>query len=215
LVLLVILNYVDRRAAPTTAHPSRQRWELMTGVLLLLWSLVAALVIWRYPGPNALDRWGFLALPPAVHSAFFIRFTDLGSSIVLVGGSILAAVVVVGRDRWRAGACLVGPIVATVVVEWIVKPVVGRRYAGVLSFPSGSMTVVASLATAWALAVPRKLLPVVLVAGLVVVVLMGCAVVGLRWHYPSDALVGVSFGTGVVLTLDALVHQFRLSGTRG
>ena len=209
------MNSAGRRVAPTAAHPFRGHGELLAGVLLLLWSTVAALAIWRYPGPNELDRRGFLAIPPAVHSSFYIGITHLGSIVVLIGGSTLAAVVVVGRDRWRAAACLAGPIAATVVVEWVVKPLVGRRYVGELTFPSGSMTVVASLATAWALAVPRKLLPFALTAGAIVVVLMGLAVVGLRWHYPSDTLVGASFGAGFVLTFDALLQQVRLRGAWG
>jgi membrane-associated phospholipid phosphatase len=214
LVLLVVLNSVRRRAAPTATHPFREHGELLAGVLLLLWSFVAALAVWKYPGPNELDRWGFRVQPPALHEPLFLGISHLGSTVVLVGGSALAAVVVVGRDRWRAVSCLVGPIVASAVVEWVVKPMVGRRYVDVLTFPSGSVTVVASLATAWALAVPRKLVPVVVVAGATVVVLMGFAVVGLRWHYPSDALVGATFGAGFVLTLDAVLQQCRLLGAR-
>ena len=58
---------------------------------------------------------------------------------------------------------------------------------------------------------PSKLLGIYGVAN---VALMGFAVVGLRWHYPSDALVGATFGAGFVLTLDAVLQQCRLLGAR-
>ena len=32
------------------------------------------------------------------------------------------------------------------------------------------------------------------------------AVIGLRWHYPSDALAGAAFGVGVVLLVDGVLH---------
>jgi membrane-associated phospholipid phosphatase len=119
---------------------------------------------------------------------------------------VLAAVVVVGRDRRRAVACLVGPAMATVLVEWVVKPAVGRHYLGVLSFPSGSVTVVASLAAAWTLAVPGWTRWPVAAVGVVLTGSMTVAVIALRWHYPSDALAGAAFGVGMVLLLDGLLH---------
>ncbi len=175
-------------------------------MVLLGWSLLAALAIARYRGPNAIDRWGFSAVAPSLRSEGWLRFTDLGGSVALVGGSILAGVAAAGRDRWRAAACVGGPLVAAVLVQWVMKPLVGRYYFGVLTFPSGSVTVVAALATSWALAVPRWLFWPVVVAGTALVGLMGVAVVALRWHYPSDALVGASVGVGVVLTLDGTLR---------
>ena len=183
------------------------RREMVVGVILVAWTLLAGVVVHRYPGPNALDRWGFSALGPSLRSSVLIRITDLGGFPVLAAGSVLAALVVVGRDRWRAAACLCGPALATVLVEWVVKPVVGRRYLEVLTFPSGRVTVVASLATAWVLAVPGWLRVAVAAAGSVVVVAMTVAVVALRWHYPSDALAGAAFGVGVVLAVDGILQM--------
>jgi membrane-associated phospholipid phosphatase len=42
--------------------------------------------------------------------------------------------------------------------------------------------------------------------GAVVVSLMIVSVIGLRWHYPTDALAGAVLGVGTVLTVDGLVH---------
>jgi membrane-associated phospholipid phosphatase len=35
---------------------------------------------------------------------------------------------------------------------------------------------------------------------------MVVAVIGLRWHLPTDALAGVVLGVGVVLLVDGLLH---------
>ena len=175
--------------------------------MLVVWTAVAALVVRRYPGPNALDHWGFSLIHPSLHSSVLIRVTDFGSVPVLAGGSVLAALVVVGRDQRRAVACLIGPPVATLLVQWCIKPLVARHYLQVLTFPSGTMTVAASLAAAWALAVPGWLRWVVVAAGLAAVVLTSVAVLALRWHYPSDVLAGVAFGVGMVLLVDGVLHR--------
>ena len=173
-----------------------------------LFGLVAAapVVFRRHPGPIFLDDWGLSFIHPAVGDSFYVRVTDLRSVPFLLAGSILAALMAVGRDRLRALACLVGPGLSVVLVEWLLKPVIARRFAEVLSFPSGSTTVVASVATAWALAVPRRFVPVAVVVGTFLVGLECIAVIALQWHLPTDALGGVVVGTGVVLLVDGLLH---------
>ncbi len=47
-----------------------------------------------------------------------------------------------------------------------------------------------------------------MVAGAAVVILMVLAVIALQWHFPSDALAGVTLGVGIVLLIDvALVKN--------
>ncbi len=178
----------------------------MVGAVLVGWSVLAALVVHARPGPNALDRWGFTVMAKSAGSSTLIRITDLGAPAVVVVGSLLAALVSVRRDARRAAACLAGPLLAVVLVEYVLKPLVGRHYQGVLSYPSGNVTALAALATAWVLAVPRRIRPAVVVIGLVVVALMTWAVIGLRWHFPSDALGGAVFGVGTVLLVDGMLH---------
>lgn len=186
--------------------PTSGRTEIIVGACLVGLVVVAALFFRRHPGPIFLDRWGFSVVHPAVHDTLYKRIAALGSATFLLAGSILAALVVVVRDRLRAVACLVGPGLSAVLVEWLLKPVIARRYAEVLSFPSGTTTVVASVATAWILAVPRRLQPVAVMVGAILVGLECIAVVGLQWHFPTDALGGVAVGAGVVLLVDGLLH---------
>ena len=175
--------------------------------MLVVWTAAAALVVRRYPGPNSLDNWGFSVVHSSLHSSVLIRITDFGGVPVLAGGSVLAALAVVGRDQRRAVACLIGPPLATLLVQWFIKPLVARHYLQVLTFPSGTMTVVASVATAWTLAVPGWLRWVVVPAGSAAVALTSVAVVALRWHYPSDVLAGAAFGVGIVLFVDGVLQR--------
>jgi undecaprenyl-diphosphatase len=133
----------------------------------------------------------------------------LGSLPALIAGATLAALLVVRRDRWRAAAFLCAPVVAGLAVEWLLKPVVGRRYEGVLCYPSGTVTIIAAVSTALVLAVPTRLRWIATPMAGATVAVMAVAVVGLRWHYPSDAVAGAMFGAGTVLMVDGVVALLR------
>ncbi len=106
-----------------------------------------------------MDRAGFALVPINPHNTPLRIVTKLGAAAALIIGSIGAALVawIVRRDRPRALACLISPTIAVAVNELVVKPAVGRHYLGELSFASGSVVVVAGVATAWVLAVPSGL----------------------------------------------------------
>jgi membrane-associated phospholipid phosphatase len=194
-----------------TAQAARR--ETAAGAALLGLSIIGAAVVHRYPGINGLDRSGFSVIARSPGSTALLRITDLGSPPALVIGTVVAALVAATYDRWRAVACLAGPVVTAVLVEYVLKPVVGRHYLGVLSYPSGNVADVAAVATALSVAVPRWIRPVVIVAGTMAVGLMTVAVIGLRWHYPSDALAGGVLGVAVVLLADGLAHLLAPTGS--
>jgi membrane-associated phospholipid phosphatase len=179
---------------------------VVAGLVLMAWTLVAGAALHRYPGPNRLDHWGFAELGPSLHSTLLARITELGDLPALVVGSVLAALIVGGRDRARAVACLCGPVLAVILVDWLIKPLVGRRYLEVLTFPSGSVAAIAAVSSAWVVALPGWWRAVAVVVGSVLVAAMMVAVIALRWHYPSDALGGAAVGVGTVLLLDGLLH---------
>jgi hypothetical protein len=93
------------------------RTEAIGGGSLVTLVVVAALFFRNHPGPIFLDRWSFSFIHPAVVDSFYKRMTELRFVALLVAGSILAALVVVGREKLRALACLVGPGLAVVLVE--------------------------------------------------------------------------------------------------
>jgi hypothetical protein len=182
------------------------RIEALAGAIVVCLVGLAGLWFRSHPGPVFLDHWGFSLVHPANGNHFWQRITELRSVSVLVAGSILAAVVVVSRDRLRALACLVAPTVAVVLAEYVLKPGIGRRFTEVLSFPSGTTTVMGALAMAWILAVPRRIRPVVAAMGAFLVGLECMAVVALQWHYPADAVGGAAFGAGFVVLVDGVLH---------
>lgn len=64
------------------------------------------------------------------------------------------------------------------------------------SFPSGHVTAAASAVVAFALVVPPSLRPAVAVLGASLVTAVGCSVLVLSWHYPSDVLGGILVAAG-------------------
>ena len=190
----------------TASGPSGGRTEVLAGAVVVGVTLVTALWLRFHPGPVFLDHWGFALVHPANGNRYWQRVTDLRSVTVLAVGSVLAAALAVARDRWRALACLVAPTLAVVLTEYVLKPGVGRRFAEVLSFPSGTTTVVGSVAMAWVLAAPPRVRPVVTALAASAVILECIAVVALQWHYPSDALAGALLGAGVVVLVDGILH---------
>ncbi len=182
----------------------------MTGVILVSLSILGAVVIAFHPARNFLDQWGFTAIGRTPDSGALVRIVKLGDPLVLVIGTLLATVMVFRRDRLRALACLAGPPLAAVLVELAAKPLAGRHFEGVLSYPSGNVTNVAAVSTALVLATPARLRAVVVVLGAVATTAMTVAVIGLRWHLPTDALAGAVFGVGVVLLVDGVLHQSEI-----
>ncbi len=158
-------------------------------------TVLGGVVFDLHPTANAIDRWGFSTVGRDADKGALVRIVKLGDPLVLVLGTLLASVLAFRRDRLRALACLVGPPLAAVLVELALKPLVGRHFEGVLSYPSGNVTNVAAVATALTLAAPGRWRLVAVVLGAAATVAMAVAVTGLRWHYPTDALGGVVFGT--------------------
>jgi membrane-associated phospholipid phosphatase len=187
--------------------------ETAVGATLLGISLLGAALAAAHPAANAFDRWGFDAIGADPRSAVLVRITDIGSPVALVVATVAAALVALRHDRVRAVACLFGPAAVAVLVELVLKPLVGRQFEGVLSYPSGNVADVAAIATAWALAVTPRFRPLVAAVGAATSLAMADAVIGLRWHYPSDALGGLVLGVAVVLFVDGLL-RLQLSRTR-
>lgn len=175
--------------------------EIVTGAALV------ALVAWSgsylsgRPAATALDRWIFNLVPDS-SNWYLTRVTWLRYPLVIVAGSVVLGLVTVRRDRTRALGCLLGPPIALLTGELVVKPAVGRTLGGALSFPSGSTVGAAALATALVLASTPRWRVVAVGVGAAYVAWMTIAVVALRWHFPTDVLAGLAYGTGVVMLVD-------------
>jgi hypothetical protein len=138
--------------------------------------------------------------------------------VVLVG--LMVAWAWSHRDPAGLAVAIAGPVIAIASAEHIVKPLVDRRVlSGSLSYPSGTTTATAAVATVavwlvWLYAGPclaaLAALPAALVSGSVAI-----AVVGLSWHYFTDSVAGVLYGTGVVLLVgSASLHLAHVGMSR-
>jgi membrane-associated phospholipid phosphatase len=184
--------------------------ELLVGCVLLGAATLAGLVFLRRPGPNRLDAIGFGVLPADPTARWAVDVAKLGSFTVLLAGvAVLCVVAAIARNWTRALSCLIAPIAAVLIVQIVAKPLVGRHMEGVLSYPSGTVTVTAALAAAAFLVVPRLARPFAAAAGGGIIAAICVAVVVLRWHFPTDALGGVCVGVGAVLALDGLLLWAR------
>jgi membrane-associated phospholipid phosphatase len=184
--------------------------EMLLGCFLIGAASLAGLVFVHRPWPNRVDAIGFTLLPADLSSRWAADVVRLGSLTVLIAGAaVLCVVAAMSRNWMRALTCLIAPIAAVLIVQTLAKPLVGRHFEGStsLSYPSGTVTAVAALATAAFLVAPWFAKPLVAVAGGVVVVAVCAAVVVLRWHYSTDAFGGACVGAGAVFAVDGFLSS--------
>jgi membrane-associated phospholipid phosphatase len=95
-----------------------------------------------------------------------------------------------------AGANLTTQVLKVALAHPRFQPVLGHDQLGPVAFPSGHATAAASIAIAFAFVVPRDLRATVAVLGACFVAAIGCSVLVLAWHFPSDVLGGVLVACG-------------------
>lgn len=178
--------------------------EIVVGTVLVVLVALGGVVLSHRHYATFIDRWFFDLVPDRGDGAL-TWVTRLRYPAVIVAGSVVLAVVTVRRDRIRALSCLVGPPLALLTGELVVKPAVGRTLAGALSYPSGSTVGAAALAMAAVLATAPRWRPLTAVIAVAYAAWMAVAVVALRWHFPTDAVAGVAYGIGLVVLVDGLV----------
>jgi membrane-associated phospholipid phosphatase len=181
--------------------------ELVTGTALVTVAALAGLFFVRTPAPSLIDTLGNQLLPADYGARWAHDLTLVGSLSGVLIGIVVLFVVGLTHDWVRAVACAVAPLGAVFIVDQVAKPLVHRHIGGAVgSYPSGTVTAVAALATGAVLVAPRIARAAAAVLGAALVVGICAAVVVLRWHYPTDALGGACVGVGAVLLLDALAH---------
>ncbi|WP_370651484.1 phosphatase PAP2 family protein [Frankia sp. Cj3] len=143
----------------------------------------------------------------------------LGAPVsVLVASVSLALLCGAIRAGRAALLCFFGPHLAGALAEWLLKPLVGRRFDGDLAFPSGHTTGAVSVAVLLAvLFLPTSALGFRIVwparaAFLLIAITygagVGIALVILQAHYATDILGGIAVAVAVILTLARLL-DFR------
>jgi len=191
----------------TIRHPTLR---VFTGCVLLAAVAVLGAYLSRSPGPTPIDRLANRIIPAEWSVHWLVYIVDTGRPRVVLPGVIVCGVIAFFWDRRRAVACLVGPAVAVGITEYLAKPAVGRMLGGSLSYPSGHMTAAVALITAFVFAVPPRLKVPAVVLGACASIVVGVALIALRWHWLTDVLAGVAVPVATMLVVDTAVHLVPL-----
>lgn len=105
------------------------------------------------------------------------------------------------REALAAAAVVAGANVTTELLKVALahpryQPVLNPEEVGYAAFPSGHATAAASIALAYLLVVPARWRAATALLGAGFVFAVGCSVVVLDWHFPSDVLGGLLVAAG-------------------
>jgi len=116
-----------------------------------------------------------------------------------------------------AGANLTTELLKVALAHPRYQPVLNPEEVGYAAFPSGHATAAASIAIAYLFVVPARWRPATALLGAAFAAAVGCSVVVLDWHFPSDVagglLVAAGWGFAVLAGLRALGPRRRADST--
>lgn len=122
----------------------------------------------------------------------------------------------VRRHYAEAAFVAISVPLAAALTELVLKPFIGQTSWG-NPFPSGHVTTVAALATAfivllanWHARMPRLLRPALAFVAIVIAAAVAVGVIGAQMHHVADIVGGAAVGTGTVLLI-ALILDLLLS----
>jgi membrane-associated phospholipid phosphatase len=156
---------------------------------------------------DAVDSWvmGLHIRPGTLE--LISRLGNLPAMAVMTGVLALACLAV--RRLTGALLAVIGVLIALGLTEDVLKPLVHRTITvnHYLTYPSGHTTALFALSTALALVLlspasgrPRPAVRIgVVTVAVIVSCLVGLAMIGLDFHYFTDAIAGAAVGIGVVL----------------
>jgi membrane-associated phospholipid phosphatase len=185
--------------------------------------IAVALLVYGSGAVQSLDRtvrnW-FLPDPGSQAESLAGKISHLGDPLALVLLTTVACGVGVARGRRREVAAALAVVVGANLTTQLLKVLVSHpRFRAILGaegfswdgFPSGHTTAVASVTIAFAFVVPAALRPLVAGIGACLTIAVGCSMVVLHRHFPSDIVGGVlvagAWGFGALAAL-------RLAGAR-
>ncbi|MEA2310569.1 MAG: hypothetical protein QOE28_537 [Solirubrobacteraceae bacterium] len=160
---------------------------------------------------SSLLRW-----VPYAGAQHLIALVDPGRFAVLA--ALVVAVPLVSR-RWKLAAVTVGAILAANLVTQILKALTLSSRAighiGIGGWPSGHQTAAAALGLCALLVVPRRARPLAASAVALWMTAMGCALVVVGSHRPSDVMAGMLVGGLCAALAAAIARATAHGGGRG
>ena len=176
------------------------------GIALYIAVTVLGVYLHSHPGPTIFDREAFRILPDRYYWSKLTYVAELGRARTVAVVCLVSCIIAFGWDRRRALTCIAGPPAAIGITELIAKPAVGRMFGGLLCYPSGHMTAVASIVGVVVIAFPPRFRKAMFVVGVLVCIVVGVVLMLLRWHYLTDVIAGASVAIATLLIVDTILH---------
>jgi membrane-associated phospholipid phosphatase len=213
-----------RRAASAPPGPSSLAppWTPAAAAAAILVTVVVTGLVWhstRLPGP---DAWALHLLGSHSGERQFRLATEVAAGLraLILGGIVATALVSwMALRRWNAAALAVLAPTATLAVDKLLKPLVGRRAPAstVFHYPSGHVAVATALALTLVLILrptmtrPRVKALVAWCAALLVSLMAWARLVETA-HLLTDVVGGVSAGVAVTLGAALLLDRRSVQG---
>ena len=173
----------------------------------LVWAVADLVPAAQLKDAVALHDFTLLKGPTVAKLARFLLHLLDPLEFVLWGVALVA--VALARERPRVALAVALVMALAPLTSELLKPLlahphvqIGRTRVGSASWPSGHATAATTLALSAVLVAPRRLRPLVAWAGGAFALAVGCALLILAWHMPSDVLGGylvASFWTALAV----------------
>ncbi|HUB77104.1 MAG TPA: phosphatase PAP2 family protein, partial [Solirubrobacteraceae bacterium] len=163
--------------------------------LAAVWALAALVPSARLKDSVVLYHFTLLSRPRVDGPALFLLHLLSPSLFVLWAVALMA--LALARERPRVAVAVAAIMGLAPLTSEQLKPLLAHQHAqvggvvvGAASWPSGHATAAAALVLAAVLVAPARLRKLVSSVGAVFVLAVGCALLILAWHMPSDVLGG-------------------------
>jgi membrane-associated phospholipid phosphatase len=202
------------RAETRLLTRNARRWAL--GLAVVLGAFVIALGV-DFAGDRTASAWDIRVMLHLYswypdRRSISPRIADLGGTAAIGAAVLVLLVVLYATQRYRAAVLAVlGPLVASGLTEWVLKPSIDRRILGYVTYPSGHTTGAFSIATVLAVVllgtggsrVAARVSATVVVFALACLVAVSLVVAG--YHVPTDTLGGAGLGIATVLAVAVVI----------
>jgi membrane-associated phospholipid phosphatase len=173
---------------------------LCLAALALVWVLASQVPAVQLRDAVLLHDFTLLNRPGVAGPANFLLHLLEPTQFVLWGVALVA--VAIARERPRVALAVIALMALAPFTSETLKPLlahphirIGLVSIGPASWPSGHSTAALALAYAAVLVAPRRMRPVVAGIGVAFAAAVGCALLILAWHMPSDVVGGYLVAT--------------------
>ena len=209
-------------SAPPFVAPAWRRWCVLVVVVAAALVGVLGAALQGRRSPTAFDDWAARPVFEDISEHGGVVLLAFSAQAMTIGALAVIAVVAALARRWEVVALAIsGPLLAVVMTEYVLKPMVDSRIAGGpqgYAYPSGHETGLASLILVLLLLVLRAPLSRAMRATVVALLTLWAALGALglvraHYHFPLDTLGGIGVAVVCVLTvalvIDACSHRLR------